>query len=78
MISNRKNKIFLSIALIILGWCLNAFAWSAKIKPTINTICLIVGLGLFIIGLILLIQSFATKNSLKLEVRKKQNLISNF
>jgi hypothetical protein len=61
MNSYRRNKLFLSILIIILSWFLNAFAWTTKLGHPISTICLVFGLGLFFIGLILLIQALTTK-----------------
>ena len=51
----KGNKVFLSIGAIILGGLLNAFAWTTKLGHPISTISLLLGLGLFFIGLILLI-----------------------
>jgi len=50
-----KGKIFLSVAAIILGWLLDGFAWTTKLGHPTSTICLLLGLGLFFGGLILLI-----------------------
>ena len=51
----KKNKILLSIGAIILGWIFNAFAWTTNLGHPISTICLLLGLGLFICGIIFLI-----------------------
>lgn len=51
----KKNKLFQSLGAVILGWVLNAFAWTTKLGHPISTICLLLGLGLFFGGLILLI-----------------------
>jgi uncharacterized membrane protein len=57
----KKNKILISIAGIILGWLLNAFAWTTKLGHPTSTICLLLGLGLFFSGLILLISTLSKK-----------------
>jgi hypothetical protein len=58
---SRKNKIILSIGTIILGWFLDAYAFSTKIGNPINTIFLLIGLILFFIGIILLIKTLISK-----------------
>ena len=49
----KRNKIYLSVGTIIFGWLLNAFAWTTKLGHPTSTFSLLVGLGLFISGLIL-------------------------
>jgi hypothetical protein len=58
----KKTKILISIGMIILGWLLNAIAWTTTNGPTISSICLLLGLGLFIGGLIFLIINLTRKN----------------
>ena len=50
----KKVKIFLSISTIILGFLLNAFAWTTELGHPTSTICLLLGLGLFFTGIIFL------------------------
>lgn len=57
----RKTKILISIGMIILGWVLNAIAWTTTNGPIISSSCLLLGLGLFIGGLILLIVNLTEK-----------------
>lgn len=57
---NTRIKLLLSIAMIILGWVLNALAWVTK-GPIINSICLLLGVGLMIGGIILLIVTLTSK-----------------
>lgn len=47
--------------MIILGWFLNAFAWTTKNGPTISSISLLLGIGLFISGLVYLIKNLNKK-----------------
>jgi len=51
----RKTKIVTSVGAIILGWLINAFAWTTTIGHPVSTICLLLGLALFFAGLIFLI-----------------------
>jgi hypothetical protein len=57
----RKNTVLVSIALIIIGWLLNAFAWTTKMGHPISTICLFLGLGFIFVGLIFFILSLTKK-----------------
>ncbi|PHR46506.1 MAG: hypothetical protein COA32_10200 [Fluviicola sp.] len=57
----RGVKIVLSILTIILGWILNAFAWTTKLGHPVSTICLSLGIGLFIAGIVFLIISINNK-----------------
>jgi hypothetical protein len=50
----KKKKIIISVGVIVLGWLLNAFAWTTKLGHPISTISLLLGLGLLFIGLITL------------------------
>ncbi len=47
------KKLLHPIVLLIIGFVLNAFAWSTSIGHPFNTICLLLGLGLFFLGIIL-------------------------
>ncbi len=58
----KKTKILISIGMIILGWILNAIAFTTTNGPTINSISLLLGLGFFISGLIFLIINLIGKN----------------
>ena len=49
---NKQNKIIVSILAMILGFVLNAIAWSIAIGPTFNTFALLIGLGLMFGGFI--------------------------
>lgn len=51
----KRNKISLSIGAIILGWVLNAFAWTTKMGHPTSTVSLLLGLGLFFSGIVVLI-----------------------
>ena len=51
----KRIKIVISVIMIILGWVLNACAWTFKIISPINTICLLFGLVFFIGGFLFLI-----------------------
>jgi hypothetical protein len=59
----KKNKLlFVSIIMMIIGLILNGLAWSSIIGGHPNsTICLVLGLGLFCLGLLFFILSFAKK-----------------
>jgi len=57
----KKNKILISALALILGWLLSACAWTIKLVQPMNTICFIIGLGLFFIGLISLIGSLTQR-----------------
>ena len=57
----RKSKIVLAIGVLILGWFLNVFAWTTTTGHPLSTICLLLGLGLFIGGLIFLILTLSKK-----------------
>ncbi len=57
----RGTKILLSILTIILGWILNAFAWTTKLGHPVSTICLVLGIGFFIAGIVFLIISINNK-----------------
>lgn len=59
----KKYKIILSIGAIIIGWFLNAFAWTTTIGHPISTICLMLGIGLFFSGLVLLLFSLFKKKT---------------
>jgi hypothetical protein len=58
----RGNKVILSIICIIAGWFINAFAWTTKLGPSVNTMSLLVGVGLFIGGIVFLIVSLSSKS----------------
>jgi uncharacterized membrane protein len=47
------NKRILGFILIIIGFTLDVFAWSTKIGHPISTICLLLGIGLIISGIIM-------------------------
>jgi hypothetical protein len=51
----RKTKILLSLGTIILGWFMNAVAWTTKMRHPLSTISLILGLILMFTGAIFLI-----------------------
>jgi len=57
----RKSKILLAIGVIIIGWFLNAFAWTTTAGHPLSTIFLLLGLVLFIGGLIFLILTLSKK-----------------
>ncbi len=57
----KRNKIFLSVGAIIFGCLLNAFAWTTKLGHPISTFALLIGIGLFFGGLILLILALTKK-----------------
>jgi hypothetical protein len=48
---NKKN---IGLISILIGFVLNGFSWSTLIGHPINTIFLLTGLGLIIIGIILI------------------------
>ncbi|MCY1221473.1 hypothetical protein D9M72_335310 [compost metagenome] len=48
----EKNKIFLSIGAIILGWLLSGFALTTKLGHPTSTICLRLALALFFGGVL--------------------------
>jgi hypothetical protein len=54
-------RILISISMIILGWTLNAIAWTTMDGPTISSMCLLLGLGLFIGGTVYLIKNLNGK-----------------
>jgi len=51
----RTLKILLSISIIIIGWILNAFAWTTTVGHPISTVALFLGIGLFVGGIVSLI-----------------------
>jgi len=51
----KSNRVILSIICIVSGWFINAFAWTTKSGPSVSTISLLVGVGLFVGGIIYLI-----------------------
>ncbi|PVD51410.1 hypothetical protein DC498_14825 [Terrimonas sp.] len=51
----RKTKILFSVGGMLLGWLLNAFAWTTTMGHPVNTISLLLGGILFLGGLIFLI-----------------------
>lgn len=53
----RNQKILSSIGAIISGWLLDAFALTTTLGHPISTICLLLGLGLFFVGLKVLIRT---------------------
>ena len=57
----KSIKIVISIMIIIIGWILDAFAFTTKIGHPISTIALLLGLGLFFGGLIYLIITIKNK-----------------
>jgi len=57
----KNKKIVISICLMVLGWFLNAFAWTTNYGHPTNTIFLLLGLGFFFIGLIFLIITLIKK-----------------
>ncbi len=57
----RKKQITFSIGLIILGWILNAIAWTFAGPHPTNTIFLIVGVSGFLGGLIWLFIALISK-----------------
>lgn len=59
----KKNKIIFSIVAIVLGWSLNAFAWTTTIGHPISTICLLLGVGLFFSGIVFLILAMTKKKT---------------
>lgn len=53
---NKTRKILLSIITIIVGWLLGGLAYSTPIGGhPVNTICLLVGVGMLFSGIIWLI-----------------------
>ena len=48
----RIYKIFIAVVCIILGWILNAIAWTVPLGGDINTALLIIGLAMFMFGII--------------------------
>lgn len=63
MIKLTKNKGFIiSILSSIIGFILNGLAWTVLPGPVINTLSLIVGLLLMLLGFILFIASFWLKD----------------
>ena len=57
----RKKQIIFSIGLIILGWILNAIAWTIAGPHPMNTIFLVVGVLGFLVGLIWLTIALISK-----------------
>tara|TARA_R110001592_G_scaffold9723_2_gene51439 strand:+ start:2312 stop:2491 length:180 start_codon:yes stop_codon:yes gene_type:complete len=57
----RKKQITFSIGLIILGWILNAIAWTVAGPHPTNTIFLVAGVSGFIGGLIWLLIALISK-----------------
>lgn len=55
---NKTKGFFASILSFIIGFVLNGLAWTVLPGPEINTISLILGLGLMLIGFCLFIASF--------------------
>ena len=47
------KKILHPVVILIVGFVLNGIAWSSIIHHPFNTICLVLGLGLFFLGIIL-------------------------
>lgn len=58
----RGNKVILSIICIIAGWFINAFSWTTKLGPSVSTMSLLVGVALFVGGIVFLIVSVSDKN----------------
>lgn len=52
---NKNKKIIFSITLIIGGWFLCGLGYTTIVGHPISTICLLLGIGSFFAGLILLI-----------------------
>lgn len=50
------NKKLIGLILLVLGFVLDGFAWSTKLGHPLNTICLLLGLGLIIGGFALLLK----------------------
>lgn len=50
-----------SIACMISGWFLNACAWTTKLGPSVSTLSLLCGVGLFIGGVIFLVVTLSSK-----------------
>ena len=57
----KPIRIIISILTIIIGWILNAFAFTTKMGHPTSTIALLVGLGLFFSGLTYLIITIKNK-----------------
>jgi len=51
----KRDKILISIGVLIVGWFLSGFAFTTKFGHPISTICLIMGVVMFIFGIIFLI-----------------------
>jgi len=52
----KRNKIIIGVSSIIVGWFLDGLAYSTPLGyPWINTIALLLGVGLFIGGIVFLI-----------------------
>lgn len=48
-----KKLLLHPILILIIGFILNAIAWTTSIGDPFNTICLLLGLGLFFLGITL-------------------------
>lgn len=57
------NKRILGFILIIVGFGLDTFAWSTKIGHPISTICLLLGIGLIIGGIIMTLMKPKSKST---------------
>jgi hypothetical protein len=57
----KKSNILISIFMTILGFALDGFAWSTTIVHPLSTICLLLGLGLFFGGILLLLLTLTSK-----------------
>ena len=58
----RNKQIIFSIGLIILGWILNAIAWTVAGPHPSNTIFFILGVSGFLGGIIWLISTLINKH----------------
>ena len=53
----KQKGIILSIYLLISGFILNGLAWTILPGPTFNTMGLLLGLGLFVFGVVMFVLS---------------------
>jgi hypothetical protein len=53
----KQSGIILSISSILLGFVLNALAWTILPGPTFSSLGLLLGLGLFFFGVIIFISN---------------------
>lgn len=49
---NKNRNLYLSILAMLVGFGLNAMAWTILPGPTLNTMGLVIGLGLMFFGFV--------------------------